>query len=175
MRTINFAVNFLVGSVLLFAAVYSVTAQSAGAYDDSHNVIAGGGGSKSVSGSLSIDATIGQPQAGTVSTGGNFNLRGGFWAYQTLMPTAAPVSITGRVASSATVPKCRVRITLLQLSSGAVRASLPNQFGYYRFDDVEIGTYILRAESSYCQFEPSQLFLNLLDNLTDVNFSQIPQ
>jgi hypothetical protein len=174
MRTINFAINFLVISVLLVAGVHSVTAQSGGAYDNWHNVIAGGGGSKSVSGSLSIDGTIGQAQAGTVSTGGNFDLRGGFWAYQSLAPTAAPVSVSGRMIFNTTVPKCRVRLVLVQLSSGIVRATMPNQLGYYRFEDLEIGTYLLRAESTNCQFTPSQQFLNLLDNLLDADFSQIP-
>jgi hypothetical protein len=159
--------------MLIAAIVAFVTAQTGGTYDLSHAVIATGGGSNSAGGIHVVDGTSGQPVAGTVSTGGNFDLRGGFWAYQTLAPTAAPVSISGRVILSGSLPSGRVRVLLIKLSDGLIREAQPNQFGYYRFDDVEIGPYVVQAISPNCQFAPREVFINVLDDLIDANFSQI--
>jgi hypothetical protein len=144
--------------------------QSGGTFDLTHNVIAGGGGSSSSGGAFIMDGTIGQPQAGTVSTGGTFNLRGGFWASQTLITTAATVSVGGRINVAGGGGVKRVRITLNQLSTGAVRTVMPNAFGYYNFEDVEIGTYLITAEGGDYQFSPPQILLDLKDSLTGVNF-----
>jgi len=144
---LNKSIAFLSG-VIMFVLLRSLVAQVGGTLDNSHNVVAGGGGSKSSGGSLTVDGTVGQPQAGTVSTGGNFSLRGGFWAHQALVPTAAPVSITGRVRFNSIVQRCRLQITLVDVSNGSTRSTTPNQFGYYKFDDVVTGVYLLRAESA---------------------------
>jgi hypothetical protein len=158
---------------LLLAAVFAsrmpVASQSGGSYDLSHNVIAGGG-AHSTGGTYDVTGTVGQPQAGTVSGGGNYDLRGGFWAFQALAPTAAPVSITGRVRLANGTSMSRVRITLVQLDNGAVRQTRPSPLGYYQFDDVEIGSYVVRAEGGGYQFTPPEMFINLLDNLLDVDF-----
>jgi hypothetical protein len=159
--------------LLIFAIVTIVTAQTGGTYDLSHTVIATGGGSNSSGGIHIVDGTSGQPVAGTVSTGGSFGLRGGFWAFETLAPTAAPVRISGRVVLSGAVPSGRVHIRLIRLSDGFVREVSPNQFGYYHFDDIEIGAYLMQATSANCRFTPNQIFLDLLDDLIDANFSQI--
>jgi len=151
----------------------AAVSQSGGTFDLSHNVIAGGGESHSTGGSFVVDGTVAQPLAGSLSGGGNFDLRGGFWAYQGLEPTAAPVSIGGRVTLDAPSGMARVRITLVDLRAGATRVALPNQFGYYRFDNVEVGTYILQAAGGGYRFSPSELVVNLLDNLTDSDFSGI--
>lgn len=55
-------------------------AQSRDTYDLSWYTIDGGGDMWSTGGSFELSGTIGQPDAGTVMTGGGFELLGGFWA-----------------------------------------------------------------------------------------------
>src|SRR5262249_6787652 len=90
------ATLFSIAFVTVLNSMIVVRSQTGGSYDLSHNVI-GGGGSRSTGGTLEVTGTVGQPQAGTASSGGSYDLRGGFWAYHALVPTAAPVNITGRV------------------------------------------------------------------------------
>jgi hypothetical protein len=144
-------------------------AQSGGSYDLSHNVTAGGG-THSTGGSFDLTGTVGQPQAGTVSTGASYNLRGGFWAYDAFAPTAAPVSLNGRVILNGPMSMARVRVVLIQTNSGETRSVRPNQFGYYHFDGLEIGDYVVRAECDGYQFTPAQKFFSLVDDLMDANF-----
>ena len=53
-------------------------AQSGGGYDLTWNTIDGGGVTFSTGGAYSLDGTIGQGDAGTLS-GGSYTLTGGFW------------------------------------------------------------------------------------------------
>jgi hypothetical protein len=66
---------------LLFTSLclcISSVAQSGGQFTVTKSVIAGGGGRVS-GGTFTLDGTIGQPVAGTQSTGANFSLIAGFW------------------------------------------------------------------------------------------------
>ena len=58
------------------------TVAAAAAYDLSWNVIASGGATFGTGGAYSLGATIGQEAAGT-SSGGSYNLNGGFWQSNT--------------------------------------------------------------------------------------------
>ncbi|MCY7347464.1 MAG: carboxypeptidase-like regulatory domain-containing protein, partial [Pyrinomonadaceae bacterium] len=126
--------------VIFCAAPFSAAAQSGGDYTVTQSVIASGGGSNSAGGAFRVDGTIGQPTAGTNSAGGAFNLRGGFWAGGQFAPTAAQVSISGRVFSGKGAGIIRrVRISLMDTSTGIERTTQTNPFGFYRFDELEIG------------------------------------
>ncbi len=144
-------------------------AQSGGTFSLSHSVVASGGGSDSTGGSFSVSGTVGQGHAGTRSTAANYDLRSGFW-FQNLIPTAASVSVSGRVATFEGRGIANARLTLLS-PDGTIRAANSNLFGYYRFDNVEVGqTYILEVNSKHFSFaEPVRVF-NLVDELTDMNF-----
>ena len=72
----------------------SVTAQSGGVFVIQKSVIAGGGG-QATAGIFTLDATIAQHIAGTKSTGGIFELGGGFWGGGAV--PAADVIISGHV------------------------------------------------------------------------------
>ena len=67
--------------LLIFSAVWmfviQISAQSGGTFQITKSVIAGGGGRTS-GGTFTLDATIGEPVAGTNSTGGNFSVISGF-------------------------------------------------------------------------------------------------
>ena len=154
---------------LLLAAFSSAAAQTGGGYDLSHNVIAAGGGGSS-NGSFTIDGTAGQPSAGTVSTGASFSLRGGFWAFQSLVPTAAQVSVSGRVltASGLGIRNASVKLTG---ADGAIRFAQTGSFGYYRFTEVEVGeTYVLEVSSKRFTFAAPTRVLSVRDEIADADF-----
>lgn len=168
----------------LFAVMLLQTftaAQTGDGFDLSHNVIASGGGSNSTGSSggqtFTVDGTVGQNLAGTVSTGpngqgGQFLVRGGFWAFQPVAPTAAMVSVGGRVSTEPGLAISNARVYLTD-SSGTIRAAVTNSFGYYRIDGVEVGqTYILTALSKGFQFTP--LTIAVTDELLDLDIIALP-
>jgi hypothetical protein len=150
-----------------------VNAQSGGAYQISQSVIAGGGGN-TFGGDFSLEGTIGQNIAGTRSSGsggfGAFSVQGGFWTSNPSAPTAARVAISGRIRSVGRIQMGRIRMTLTDLSTGSVRVAKPNTFGYYRFEGIEIGLYLVRPESRNYVFAPGEAVLNLMDSLTEFDF-----
>ena len=88
-------------AALIFCAVSAttVTAQVAtgGSYSLNQAVIAAGGGQNSAGGNFTVDGTIGQAFAGTRSTNAPFSVAGGFWTTDPLAPSAASVSVSGRI------------------------------------------------------------------------------
>jgi hypothetical protein len=161
-------------AVVILTSAFSSAAQTGSTFDLSHNVVAGGGGMQSAGGNFKVDGTVGQPLAGTVSTGTQFNLHGGFWFANPLAPTAASVSAGGRVSSLQGAVLRRVRVILTDTTSGVVKSAQVNPFGYYRFDDLETGrVYIVRAESRNFTFTPEMQVFTLLDGRDDIDFTAV--
>jgi hypothetical protein len=69
-------------------------AQTGGPYDLSWSSV-DGGAQASAGGSYWIGGTAGQPDAGDVLTGGDFDLTGGFWSFQEGNPTAVTLRALG--------------------------------------------------------------------------------
>lgn len=169
----KFLVVNLVVLLLSVCAPYKfVRAQTGGAYDISHSVVAEGGGQQS-SGGYTISGTIGQPLAGTLSGSGNYSIRGGFWAFGQLVPTAAAVSLSGRVFSGKGSGIIRnARVFLFDTTTGIERDTQTNESGFYRFEELEIGRlYIVQATSQRYTFTPDNYIIELLDNRDEVNFT----
>ena len=83
-------------------------------------------------------------------------------------PTAALVSVGGRVTANGRGIG-RATVTLTD-ASGASRNALTGAFGFYRFDEVEVGqTYIVSVRHKQFEFAPQ--IINPADELTDVNFA----
>jgi hypothetical protein len=59
---------------------YSASGLSGGGFDLTWHTIDGGAETSSGVGGIELAGTIGQPDSGTVLTGGGFELTGGFWA-----------------------------------------------------------------------------------------------
>jgi hypothetical protein len=76
--------------VLLWLAASAVRAQTN--YTIAWFTIDGGGGA-STGGLYSVSGTIGQPDAGSTMSGGNYALQGGFWSIAVQTPGAPPLSI----------------------------------------------------------------------------------
>jgi hypothetical protein len=156
--------------VLLTLISLSAAAQTGGGYDLSHAVIAAGGGSNSLGGSFRVDGTAGQALAGTISTNAGYSLRGGFWAFQSLAPTAALVTVSGRVLTTSGQGIRNVTVMLTD-ASGAIRFATTGTFGYFRFTEVEVGQiYILEAASKKFTFAEPTRVLSVQDEIADADF-----
>jgi hypothetical protein len=95
----SFGASLVIGSgclTLLFAPL-AARAQS---YSIDWYKVAGGGGT-STGGVYSVSATIGQPDAGPVMSGGNYSITGGFWSLLAVQTPGAP-ALTIRLTATNT-------------------------------------------------------------------------
>lgn len=109
----------------------------------------------------------GTPFARIVDGDGNGTAIVDIGAFEVQMaPTAAPVSVSGRVMTASGRGIGKVRLTLTD-SSGNVRIATTSAFGYYRFEDVRAGeTYILSAAAKRYAFSQQTRVLNV-NQVTD--------
>lgn len=156
-------------SVLLLFAI-SLAAQTGGTYDLSHAVIASGGATVSAANNYQIGGTIGQSIAGGESQSGAFQLRGGFWAWEALAPTAATVTVSGRVMTAHGYGIRSATVTLTE-PNGTRRTATTATFGYFTFDGVLAGqTYIVEVFSGRHSFaEPSRV-VSVVDEVSGLDF-----
>ncbi len=103
---------------------------------------------------------------GNNGTGGPYNLN--------IKPfagvTAANATINGRVTNNFGRGVSRTVISLTD-SNGIARTATTNQFGYYRFTEVESGqNYIIEARRKGYQFENNPRVLNVNEDLTGEDF-----
>jgi len=90
-------------------------------------------------------------------------------------PTAASVLVGGRVLTAEGEGISKARISIAD-ASGNIRAAVTNPFGYYRFDDVEVGGfYLISVEAKQYQFENPTRTVSVVDELTDVDFTAMPR
>jgi hypothetical protein len=93
---------------------------------------------------------------------------------QTLPPTAASVTVGGRVATSDGIGIARAQVTITD-GAGNARTVLTTPFGYYSFDGVEAGsTYVLTVRSKQYLFADSPRVLSVEDNIKDIDFIASP-
>ena len=89
-----------------------------------------------------------------------------------LAPTAASVSISGRVVSNTGVPVRNARV-ILTSQTGEIRFGLSNPFGYFTIDDVRVRrTYQLEVESKQYIFSPR--LLTVVDEIGDMILTAEP-
>lgn len=76
--------------LVLYFGLLAATAAFAQQYSIGWYKIAGGGGT-SANGQYAVTGTIGQHDAGTAMTGGNYSLTGGFWSLIAVQTPGAPL------------------------------------------------------------------------------------
>lgn len=141
-----------------------------GPYTMEQSAVASGGGS-STAGVYMIEGTVGQPAVGTGTTGTGYFLRGGFWTPAPFGPTAANVSLSGRVivGHGIGIKNAQVVLSGGKLSSPMVATT--NQLGLFVFEEVEVGqTYVLSVFSKRFTFAEPVKFMTIFESLTDINF-----
>ena len=162
-RIFNRQISLTLFIVVNFAI--SIAGQSGGTFVMQKSVIAGGGG-QAVGGTFVLDGTIGQSVAGVKSTGGGFELGGGFWGGGAA--PAADVTVSGRVLT----PDGRsLRNTIVSLidSAGVRRFATSSSFGVYSFANVRPGeVYTMTVTSKRYRFTP--LIMPINSSLSNVDF-----
>jgi subtilisin-like proprotein convertase family protein len=89
-----------------------------------------------------------------------------------LPPTAASVSVSGRV-SNADGLAVRGAVVSFTDSNGEARTARTNQFGFYRFEGVPVGAaYTVGIQAKSYTFAPQVVLVN--DELTELNFTAEP-
>jgi CSLREA domain-containing protein len=97
---------------------------------------------------------------------------GAFEVQGTLIPTAAPVSFSGRVTTSDGRPIYRVTVTLTDME-GNVRSAITNSFGYFSIAGVMPGqTYVVNGRAKGYTFQPKPL--SLVDEMSGFEFVAAP-
>ncbi len=100
------------------------------------------------------------------ATNGSVNIMG---------PTAAQVSVGGRVLTFEGRPIVRAGIYLTDLN-GQTRVAMTNPFGYYRFEQIEVGhSYLLTVSAKQYEFSPNSRFITPVDVINDADFIALPQ
>ncbi|HQZ83569.1 MAG TPA: SdrD B-like domain-containing protein [Pyrinomonadaceae bacterium] len=91
-----------------------------------------------------------------------------------LAPSAAPVSVTGRVSTANGNGIRNVRVTLTE-ESGAMHYALTSTFGYFTFENIESGQGVVLSVSAkrYTFSQPTR-FISLDDNITDADWTANP-
>lgn len=85
-------------------------------------------------------------------------------------PTAAGVSVSGRVMTATGNGISKVRVTLSS-PSGATVTALTNAFGYYSFEEVATGqTYVISVSSKGYHFNEPVRVVNVGDTISGLDF-----
>jgi len=90
-------------------------------------------------------------------------------------PTAAPISVSGRVITTSGIGVAGVRVTVSSLS-GVSRSTLTTSFGTFRFDGLPAGAvYIVSVRSSRFTFSQTSQMVTAFDDVKGVNFVAQPE
>ncbi|HQU85742.1 MAG TPA: carboxypeptidase-like regulatory domain-containing protein [Pyrinomonadaceae bacterium] len=155
---------------LLFVFCVEIFGQSGGSFQITQSVMASGGDSSS-GGTFSLSGTIGQTVSGSHDFSGTFSLISGFWTPPNLIPSAANVSISGRVLNKSGQGVRNAILTLMD-SSGAIRSTRSTAFGFYSFEEVPAGaSYVLTISSKRFVFQNPTRILTLSASVSDVDFT----
>jgi hypothetical protein len=143
---------------------------SGGQFTIIKSVIAGGG-AEMQNQLRGIRSTAGQTIAGGISSGGAFSIISGFWTPDSLAPTAATVTVGGRVTTAQGNGIRNARVTI-QFSSGETRSTLTGSLGFYRFSDIEAGeAYVFTVSSKRFVFPQPIQVVTVSEERDDINFT----
>ena len=152
-----------------FASAAAAQIASGGAYTLEKSVTSAGG-APGAGGAYTIEGSVGQFGVGAAAQSAPFTLHPGFWTPAPLAPTAASVTLAGRVRTIGGRGISGARLTLTG-AGGETRAVTSTAFGYYRFENVAAGeTYILTISSKRFTFAVPTQIVTLADARDDVDF-----
>ena len=120
-------------------------------------------GTGSGSATFTVAANDGEARTGTITVAGQtFNIT------QAMAPTAATVAISGRGSISAGNSLSGAVVSLVD-QTGQTRTTRTNSFGYYRFDEIDVGsTVVLSVTSRRYTFTPQ--VISVTDEIENLNF-----
>jgi len=93
------------------------------------------------------------------------------FCFQSIAPTAAQASVSGRVTDSLGRGIGAAQLTLSNAQTGATQATQTSSFGYFTFENVTVGAFyvITVSHPRYTFADDTQTFA-VEDNVTGVNF-----
>ncbi len=98
-----------------------------------------------------------------------YNNANGTVILSVVAPVAAAVPISGRVSTQNGTGVSKARVSLTN-STGITRTVLTNAFGYYQFEDVEVGaSYIVQVASKRYTFAPR--VIEVFDEISGLDFT----
>ena len=160
-------------TILLLLLSLGVQAQSGGNFVVTQTVI-GSGGDAGSGGPFALSSTIAQPLSGSASAP-PFSLQAGFWTTPTLAPTAASVTITGRV-ETATGAGVRNAVLTVITSRGQMLVTRTNAFGYYMIENLTAGdNCVISVSARNATFSQATRVFTLVDQLTSMDFIADPR
>ncbi len=105
----------------------------------------------------------------TTNSNANFDLQ---FLNVAAATTAATATVSGRVKDTNGKSAARVSVTITNVSSGEVLSTRTDLFGRYAFTDLATGEdYLLRVFSGRRSFKFNEMFINLMEDLTDADFT----
>lgn len=165
-----FAILFIFGASIIIA---DAQIASGGNYTIEKSVIAGGGASGNAAsggGNYKLEVTIGQAAAGTNQQNTGYKFQPGFWTAQTFAPTAAEVTVSGRILTADGRGIKNVLVTMVK-SNGESRTVISSAFGYFRFSDVAAGeTYIISVSAKRYTFSQPTLIRSIVEDTDEIVF-----
>jgi hypothetical protein len=170
MKVISIAVM-----VVALSSGNSAQVSSGGSYTLDHAVVTSGGGTSGEDepNGFSLTATIAQPVAGRRSSGGTYRVDGGFWT-PVFAPTAAAVTVSGRVLGTNDGPLRNIKITLFGGTFTTARVAYTGSLGYFSFEDVTVGqTYNVSVQNNKYIFANGVQTIGVMDEVTDIVFQAI--
>jgi hypothetical protein len=160
--------------ITAFATVAEAQISGGGNYTVEQSVIANGGGTSSA-GTIAIEGTSGQSVAGTRSINLTYRIDGGFWTPQPFAPTAALVSVSGKVKAANGTGIRNALVTFTRANGTSVTIQT-GSFGYFRFDEIYAGeTVVISLISKRFSFSQTTFILSVLENITDLDFTALPE
>ncbi|MGI8786960.1 MAG: carboxypeptidase-like regulatory domain-containing protein [Pyrinomonadaceae bacterium] len=154
--------------LLIFILLSANAATRAQPYELTQTVVAGGGNSQATGGIYALDSTTGQAAAGNALRQSPFGMTVGFWNLDVLSPTATSVTVSGRVTAALHKGVFNARVSLTNFN-GETRYAMTNSFGYYRFENVEVGeTYVLDVRHKRFQFATQ--VVTVMEEIENLNF-----
>ena len=148
-------------------------AQSGGQFTIEKSVIATGGSQQSTGGQFAVSGTTGQQTAGDRISNSPFMQTVGFWTPDQFIPTAAEVTVSGRVLTADGRGIRNVVVTITD-ANGETRRTISSSFGYFRFADVPSGeTYIFNVSAKRYRFVDATQIHTILEETSDLVFIAI--
>ena len=145
--------------------------QTGGPFEITESVLGPGGGNSS-DGIFDVDATIGQPASGGPIGRDPFSVTSGFWNFTALVPTAAHVSISGRIVDPSGIGVSQASLRLMT-QEGEILYTRSSSFGFYRFEGVAVGqsVFITVSHRQYV-FQPRSMMIT--DEIVGLDFVAEP-
>ena len=93
-----------------------------------------------------------------------------------LAPTAGTASVQGQVVSNTGRALKGITVRLQNASTSELKTAITNTFGYYKFEDLEVGAfYVMSLRSKRYVFENNPYTFTLSEDLAPVAFVGTPR